>query len=128
MDTALLRPGRFDRIVLAGVPDAKGRAAIFKIHTAKMPLAKTVDVKDLIEKTEGYVGADIEAVCREAAMFQLRKDMKAKEVSKASFDKAIAKVRPSASKEIQEAYAQLQDEFSSARGKEFKDEKPSYYG
>ncbi|MCF7798367.1 CDC48 family AAA ATPase [Candidatus Woesearchaeota archaeon] len=128
MDTALLRPGRFDRIVLASVPDTKGREAIFKVHTEHMPLAETVDIKDLVAKTDGYVGADIEAVCREAAMFELRKDMDATEISKKSFDKALKKVRPSASKEIQAAYASLQEQFTSARGKEFKEERPSYYG
>jgi hypothetical protein len=54
--------------------------------------------------------------------------MKAKHVTKKSFDQALLKVRPSASKEIQEAYAQLQEQFSAARGKEFKEERPSYYG
>jgi len=128
MDTALLRPGRFDRIILASVPDMKSREAIFKVHTKSMPLAKDVDLKDLVAQTDGYVGADIEAVCREAAMFTLRNDMKAKHVTKKSFDQALLKVRPSASKEIQEAYAQLQEQFSAARGKEFKEERPSYYG
>ena len=128
LDTALLRPGRFDRIIMAGVPDAKGREAIFKVHLAGMPLAKDVDVAELVTKTEGYVGADIEAVCREAAMFELRKDFKAKQIKMKSFESAMDKVRPSASKEIQEAYAELQEKFSAARGEQFKEERPSYYG
>ena len=129
MDTALLRPGRFDRIILAGVPDAASREAIFTVHFKNMPLAKTVDIKKLVDLTEGYVGADIEAVCREAAMFELRNNgFDAQEVTWKSFEEALAKVRPSASKEIQEAYAQLQDKFSSARGKEMQEEKPAYYG
>ena len=128
MDTALLRPGRFDRIVMAGVPDAKAREAIFTVHTKEMPLAKEVKMKDLVLKTEGYVGADIEAVCREAAMFQLRKDFNSKEIKMNAFDQALEKVKPSASKEIQEAYAALQEKFSSARAEQFKEDKPAYYG
>lgn len=128
LDTALLRPGRFDRIVMAGVPDKKGRQAIFEVHTKDMPLAKDVKIATLVDKTEGYVGADIEAVCREAAMFQLREDFKSKEISMKNFEKALLKVNPSASKEIQEAYAQLQNEFSSARAKQMQEDKPSYYG
>ena len=128
MDTALLRPGRFDRIVLAGVPNKKGREEIFKVHTQNMPLSKDVKIKDLVEQTDGYVGADIESICREAAMIQLRSDLKSKEITKKSFEAALKKVRPSANKEIQEAYAELQEKFSSARAKEFKEEKPVYYG
>ena len=128
LDTALLRPGRFDRIILAGVPDKKARKAIFEIHTKKMPLVKDVKISELVDKTEGYVGADIEAVCREAAMFQLRKDFKSKTVSKESFEKALTKVNPSASKDIQEAYAKMQEEFSSARAKQMQEDKPAYYG
>ena len=128
MDTALLRPGRFDRIVLAGVPDHKGRKAIFKVHLEGMPLAKDVKVDELVKQTEGYVGADIEAVCREAAMLALRENMEAKEISLKDFEKALKKVRPSASKEIQKAYAELQEKFSSARANEMKEDRPSYYG
>lgn len=128
MDTALLRPGRFDRIVLAKVPDVKGRKAIFKVHTKDMPLASDVVIDDLVKRSEGYVGADIESVCREAAMLALRKDMRSKHVTMENFEAAFKKVRPSASKEIQEAYAELQDKFSSARGQQLKDSKPSYYG
>ena len=128
MDTALLRPGRFDRIILVGIPDEKARGDIFKVHTAGMPLAKDVDFEVLVAQTEGYVGADIEAVCREAALLELRNDFKSKEITMASFKKALEKVRPSASKEIQEAYAELQDKFSSARGKQLKEQKPDYYG
>ncbi|MBW3022777.1 CDC48 family AAA ATPase, partial [Candidatus Woesearchaeota archaeon] len=94
IDTALLRPGRFDRIILADVPDEKARVEIFKVHTEKMPL-KNVNVKELAKKTEGYVGSDIEAICREAAILALRKDMKAKEVTMDNFEDALKKVRPS---------------------------------
>ncbi len=66
LDPALLRPGRFDRLVYVRPPDRKSRLAIFRIHTKNMPLAEDVDLEELADMTEGYVGADIEAICREA--------------------------------------------------------------
>jgi transitional endoplasmic reticulum ATPase len=128
LDTALLRPGRFDRIILVPVPDIKTRKEIFKVHTKGMPLDKDVDVNQLIEKTDGYVGADIESICREAAIFALREDMKSKTIKMKHFDKALEKVKPSATKEVAEAYAELENMFRAARGKEMKDQRPSYYG
>ncbi|MBR9701256.1 AAA family ATPase [Candidatus Woesearchaeota archaeon] len=128
VDTALLRPGRFDRILLVPVPDRKMRKSIFKVHLKDMSIAKDVSVENLINETEGYVGADIAAVCREAAMLALRDDIKAKEVTMKYFKKALDKVPPSGTKEIQEAYQQLQGQFRQARGKEMMAEKPSYYG
>ena len=127
LDTALLRPGRFDRIILTPVPDDETREKIFDIHIKGMPL-KDIKVRDLVAKTKGYVGADIEAVCREAAMLALRKDIKSKEITKDDFDKALEKVKPSVTKEIEEAYTSLESFFRSARGKEMKEEKPSYMG
>ncbi len=127
MDTALLRPGRFDRIVMVPVPDFETRENIFKVHTKNMPL-EGVDIKELAKMSEGYVGADIEAVCREAAMLALRDNLDTKIIPKKYFDKAFEKVRPSASKEIQDAYAELKNQFSSARAKEMKAEKPHYFG
>ncbi|MGV8162050.1 MAG: CDC48 family AAA ATPase [Candidatus Nanoarchaeia archaeon] len=128
LDTALLRPGRFDRILLVGAPDKKSRKAIFEIHTKKMPLGKDVDLSILVDKTEGYVGADIESVCREAAMLALRKNLKAKEVTMEFFEQALKKVRPSVTAEVEDAYASMKDQFSSAGGRQLKEEKPSYYG
>jgi transitional endoplasmic reticulum ATPase len=128
MDTALLRPGRFDRIILVGIPDIEARKSIFNVHLKSMPLAKDVKVEELVSQTEGYVGADIEAVCREAAMLELRKKMEAKVVTMKSFEEALLKIRPSASKEIQDAYEEIQAKFSQAAGAKFKEEKPSYYG
>ncbi|MBU0535697.1 MAG: CDC48 family AAA ATPase [Nanoarchaeota archaeon] len=127
LDTALLRPGRFDRIILAPVPDIKTRENIFKIHTTNMPL-KSVDLIKLAEKTEGYVGADIEAICREAAILALRKDIKAKEVGMKNFEEALKKVSPSVTKEIDKEYQDLQDKFRQARAKEMAEEKPKYFG
>jgi len=127
LDTALLRPGRFDRIILTPAPDAEGRKKVFEIHTKSMPL-KNINLAKLAEKTEGYVGADIEAVCREAAIFALRKDMKAKDITAKHFEDALKKVGPSITKEIDEEYAQLQDKFKQARAKEMQKDKPAYFG
>ncbi len=73
LDPALRRPGRFDREIEIGIPDMKGRLAILDVHTRGMPLAEDVDVKRLAEITHGFVGADLEALSREAAMATLRK-------------------------------------------------------
>ena len=94
LDSALLRPGRFDRLIYVPAPDEKTRLEIFKVHTKAMPL-KGIDLKKLAKDTENYSGADIEALVREAAMNALRRDLKSKEVSKEDFDKALKKVKPS---------------------------------
>jgi transitional endoplasmic reticulum ATPase len=127
LDTALMRPGRFDRIIMVGAPDIKTRERIFEIHTKNIPAAKDVDLKELAKKTEGYAGADIESICREAAINALRKSMEAKEVTMKDFDDAMKRVRPSVTKEIEESYRKLKDHFSSARAKEMKDSKPTYF-
>ncbi len=127
VDPALLRPGRFDRIIYAEVPDKKTRLEIFKVHTKGMPL-KDVDLNVLAEKAEGYVGADVEAVCREAAIIALRDDMKAKEVTMKHFDEALKKVRASVTKDIEEAYKSLESQFRQAKGKEMKEQKAHYFG
>ena len=98
IDPALLRPGRIDRMIEVPLPDKKARLEILKVHTRKMPLAKDVKLEKLAEKTEGYSGADIAAVCREAAMSALREDINAKQVKKKHFDMALKKIRPSVSK------------------------------
>jgi transitional endoplasmic reticulum ATPase len=94
LDPALLRPGRFERLVYVPAPDEKTRLEIFQVHTKGMPL-KGVDLKKLAKDTEGYSGADIEALAREAAMAALREDIKAKEVTSKHFEKALKKVKPS---------------------------------
>ena len=73
IDEALRRPGRFDREIEIGVPDRHGRMEILQIHTRGMPLANDVDLGHIADKTHGYVGADLAALCREAAMAALRR-------------------------------------------------------
>src|SRR5207302_32628 len=73
LDPALRRPGRFDREIEIGVPDRDGRLEILQIHTRGMPLAKDVELQELAGITHGYVGADMSALCKEAAMRSLRR-------------------------------------------------------
>ena len=116
LDSAILRPGRFDRVILAEAPDKKSREAIFKVHTKNMPLAKDVDIKLLAEKTDGYSGADLESLAREAAMLALRNDINAKQVTKKNFEEAMIKVRASISKKDIETYKKIEEKyFRSAR-------------
>ncbi len=127
LDTALLRPGRFDRIILTPSPDKKAREDIIKVHTKEMPL-EDINISEIAEKTEGFVGADIEALCREAAIIALRENIKSKKVTKQHFEEALKRVRPSVTPEISKAYESLQDKFKSARAKEMEKEKPNYFG
>ncbi len=94
IDPALTRPGRFDRHVKVDDPDENARVAIFKVHTAKMPLADDVDLEALAKRTEGFVGADIEAVCREAVMLTLRESLESEKVDMKHFKEAMKKVKP----------------------------------
>ena len=94
LDAGLMRPGRFDRHIQVKEPDEEARLSIFKVHTKDMPLAKDVDLKKLAKNTDGYVGADIEAVCREAAMLTLRNNLEANEIPYKYFKDAIEKVKP----------------------------------
>ena len=111
LDSALLRPGRFDRILLVGSPDKEGREMIFKIHTSKMPLAKDVNVKRIIEQTEGYVGADMESLVREAAMLSLRDNIDSREVSMKYFEEAMKKVGASVTKSDMDRYRKIDTEY-----------------
>ena len=94
LDAGLMRPGRFDRHIQVKEPDEEARLSIFEVHTKDMPLAEDVNLKKLAKNTEGYVGADIEAVCREAAMLTLRNDLESKEIPYKYFKEAIDKVKP----------------------------------
>ncbi len=93
LDPALVRPGRFDRHVKIEEPDEKGRLEIFKVHTAKMPLADDVDLQRLAKNTEGYVGSDIEAVSREAVMLALRDNLQADKITMKNFRDAMKKIK-----------------------------------
>ena len=91
LDPALLRPGRFDRIIQVQLPDAGARLEILKIHTAKMTLAESVDLFEIAELAENTTGAELQAICREAGMMAIRRDGDA--VEREDFLAAIKKVK-----------------------------------
>ena len=97
IDTALLRPGRFDRIIYIPVPDKEARLKILKVHTRNMPLGSDVNLEKLAERMENYVGADIENVCREAGMFAIRENSEI--VLMKHFEEALEKIPPSMTEE-----------------------------
>ncbi|MFA5019581.1 MAG: CDC48 family AAA ATPase [Candidatus Pacearchaeota archaeon] len=111
LDTALLRPGRFDRILLVPGPTEEGRLEILKVHTKKTPLAKDVSLQELAKKTEGCVGADLENLVREAAMLALRENKDAKQISKSHFQEALKKVRPSVTQRDMETYNKIEENY-----------------
>jgi transitional endoplasmic reticulum ATPase len=104
VDPAVLRPGRFDRLIYVPEPDEKARLEIFKIYTKDMPLAKDVNLAELASRTKSYSGADIEALCREAALHALRRDINSKEVTLSDFQKALEKIGPSISPDMEAWY------------------------
>jgi transitional endoplasmic reticulum ATPase len=110
LDAALLRPGRFDRQILVPEPDEKARLKILEIKTKNMPL-KNVNLKKIAKVTENFSGADLENLCREAAMHALRENKKAKEVTMKHFEKALKEVKPSLSKRIIDFYRQFDERF-----------------
>jgi transitional endoplasmic reticulum ATPase len=107
IDPALLRPGRFDRLIYIPPPDVKAREEIFKIHLRDRPLAEDVSLTELAKKTEGYTGADIAAVCNEAVMLAIREYVKENnsmdedtvkkklKIEKKHLEEALSKVAPS---------------------------------
>ncbi len=95
LDAGLMRPGRFDRHIKVDLPNEEARLSIFKVHTQGMPLASDVSLEKLAKQTDGYVGADIEAVCREAAMLTLRNNIDAEDIPNKYFKEALEKVKAS---------------------------------
>ena len=111
VDPALLRPGRLDELVYVGTPDAKGREHILKIHTAKMPLAKDVDLAKIAEQAERFTGADLEDVVRRAGMIAIRKHgAKAKTVNAEDFAEALEDSRATVTAEMEAEYAKMKGE------------------
>jgi transitional endoplasmic reticulum ATPase len=125
VDVALLRPGRLDRLVYIPPPNASSRAQIFAIHLQGKPLADDVDIEQLAKETDGYVGADIEAICREAAMLALRDFIKPEmtpeqvnegaatiKINKGHLYAAINRVKPTASRDMLHQYENIAKEFA----------------
>ena len=109
IDPALLRSGRFDRLLMIGPPDKSGRHEILKIHTAKIPNVEDVQLEELSELTEGYVGSDLEALCREAVMLAMRENLET--VSMDHYREALKKVRPSIEESMVNYYERINERF-----------------
>jgi transitional endoplasmic reticulum ATPase len=126
IDNALLRPGRLDRHVHVPVPDEAAREAIFEVHTRNKPLADSVDLSELARRTEGYVGADVEAVCREAAMAATREFVNSVSpeemddsvgnvrISQDHFEQALEEVAPSVTERVRERYDEIEERFDTS--------------
>ena len=111
LDPALLRPGRFDRVIYVPPPDEEERYEIFKIHTRNMPLAEDIDLRELARRTENYTGADIEAIVIEAGLSAAREDINIEKIHMKHFEQALQKVKPSLTKDIIREYESLLETF-----------------
>lgn len=111
IDPALLRSGRFDRLVMIGAPDKFGRLEILKIHTKEIPNADDVNLEELAELTEGYVGSDLAALCREAVMLSLRENPDTSSVEMNHYREALKKVRPSVEESMVSYYERIHEKF-----------------
>ena len=111
LDPALLRPGRFDRLIYVPPPDFKARYSILKIHTKNMPLAPNVDLQRIARISEGYSGADLAALAREAAMNALRRDINAKFVDIEDFKHAMTKIHASLTPDLLKYYEEVKEYF-----------------
>jgi len=107
IDPALLRPGRFDELIMVPVPDKESRRKIFEVHTGKMPLAEDVNIDFLMESTEECTGADIAAICRKAGRLALRENMQAEVVEQKHFLAALEEIGPSVTPDTMKYYAKL---------------------
>ncbi len=127
LDPALLRPGRFDRLILIPIPDEEARLEILQVHTRNMPLDTDVNLEQMAEDLDGYVGADIEALCREAAMHALRENRDAVLVRGEDFSAARGTVFPSVDEETVKMYAQIGVEMQRRAVKKPREEVLGYY-
>ena len=110
IDPALLRSGRFERVLHVPAPDIGARRAIFDIHVSGMPLGR-FERKHLLNDLEGFTGADIEAICREAALIAMRANKKT--VTKGHFLEAITRVRPTVTPDMVEYYSKMEERLTS---------------
>ncbi|MEM3956063.1 MAG: CDC48 family AAA ATPase [Candidatus Bathyarchaeia archaeon] len=125
IDPALLRPGRFDKLLYVPLPDFEARKEILKIHLRRKPLAEDVNIEELAKRTEGYTGADLAAVCNTAVMLAIRehimsnkapeeakRNLKELKVYRRHIEEAFKRVKPISQKEL-EIYKRISEEFAS---------------
>ncbi|TDH07357.1 hypothetical protein EPR50_G00105100 [Perca flavescens] len=110
IDKALMRPGRLDRIVYVPLPDAPTRQEIFSLQFRNMPVAQNVCLNDLVTQTNKYSGAEITAVCREAALLALQEDIKAQHVEARHFESALNTVKPRIPDSLIQSYISYQQQ------------------
>ena len=124
IDPAIMRTGRVDRSVEIPIPDVEARKKIFEVHTEDMPLADDVDLDELAQDTEKFVGSDIESVCREAGMNALRNDTESEEVTMEDFEEAVEHTQPTATDENVDQYQRMAQKM---RDLDTEDDTPDYY-
>jgi transitional endoplasmic reticulum ATPase len=107
LDPALLRPGRFDEVVHVQIPGKEGRHKILQIHTADMPIENDVNLRRIASRTNGYTGADLENLTRQAGLMALRSDVDADIVRMQDFEKALQNTRASVTPEMEEKYEEM---------------------
>ena len=110
MDPALLRPGRLDRVVYVPLPDLDTRRKVLEVHTRKIPVGDSVNLETVAERTEGYSGAEIAAVCNEAALAALEEDVNTDTVTEKHFQTALNNLKPRISQNLFEIYKKFQSE------------------
>ncbi len=128
VDPALLRPGRFDRLILTPLPDEMARREILEVHIKDMPLGADVSKETLVEKTEKFNGADIQALCREAALESLKENIENKEIMMSHFEKALKKVSPSIKDDDVKRYKQIEETYIKAARAGQVTQAPNYLG
>ncbi|CAE1276203.1 AFG2 [Acanthosepion pharaonis] len=112
IDKALLRPGRIDRIMYVPLPDRITREEIFHIHLKKMPIADDINIKNLAEMTESYSGAEVSAICQEAAMFAMQEDINIDQIQQRHFQKSLEVVKPRITDALLQFYANYEQKSS----------------
>ena len=115
IDPAILRPGRFDKLIYVPAPDHATRLQILKIHTRNMPLAQDVDLDQITRQAAGYSGADLEAICREAGLISLRRDIETKTVTIEDVRDALERVKPSVTPDMENWYQGFRKRFKKER-------------
>ncbi|MGV9205581.1 MAG: CDC48 family AAA ATPase [Promethearchaeia archaeon] len=119
VDAALLRPGRFDRLIYVDAPDFEARVKILRVHTRDMPLAEDVSLKKIARNTEGYSGADIENLCREAGMEAIRDKMtELTTIGYKYFERAITKIKSTLTSNMIDRYEEMAKEITESRNLE----------
>ena len=121
LDPALLRSGRFDRLLMVPAPDRLSRLKILKVLTKNVPL-KDVNLEEVAEKIEGFVGADICGLIREAGMVALRNNLEANQITRANIDEAMKSIKPSADEKTVKYYNDLKKELEGSFAKRLKEE------